>query len=378
MNKYIENGALLTTWYQIRENATTVDRGLKDIEKLFGHKSPLRFNKIINFPIYGFDQATPSNNDEVGIEDITVEGDCVILPSTITPNPNDFFMINHLKMRGIFQVIDVQHDSMKVEGYYRIRYRLHSTSEEAIANLDKQSVEIYHTDMNAVGSNINPIIKADDFVLRKQIEQMVSKMIQSYKALFYNERHNCFLLYDDTIRLNIFDMCGNEFMAKHSIMNSPNSSKVVMLHEKLRDDNLPIYYNNSIYNWLELGAPKHMLQKFSYNMVESEYYPDSSFARWGDNDILIMQPLTPDHALKLNKTYSYFDEIQLEAFDGNILPSSEYEKLIYKFINNMNSLSIHDISLFTSSALLASIRHRDVFFYTPILIYIIRKILRMN
>ena len=46
VNKYIDNGSILSTYYSQRENSITVDRGLQDIDQLFGEKSPLRYNKI--------------------------------------------------------------------------------------------------------------------------------------------------------------------------------------------------------------------------------------------------------------------------------------------------------------------------------------------
>jgi len=378
-NRFVEAGAILTTYYNIKENATTVDRGIRDIEQLFGFKSPLRFNKIENFPLYGFGQANPTNTDELGIEDINVEGECQILPSTIVPNPNDFFRLNHLKMNAIFQVVDVQYDSMKIEGYYKIRYRLHSTSIEILENLDKQSVETYHTDLDSVGSNINPIIQADDFIRRSQIQQMVNQMIRSYRSMFYNDRHNCFLFHNQDHGARWFDLCGNEFMAKHSIMNSENTSNVIILHDKIRDSRKELYYNNSVYNWIELGAPKRMLQKFHFSMMYSEDYPDSSFYRWSDGDIQIIQPLALNQVGMNNRELSYFDDTQFRAFeDGGLLPTSEFEKLIWKFINNGHSLSINDVSLYTADSLISSYRNIDVFLYTPLVIYIIRKILRMN
>jgi hypothetical protein len=376
-NKYIENGALLTTFFNIRDNATTVDRGLRDIDKIFGLKSPLRFNKILNFPVYGFGQANPNNTDEAGIEDINIEGECIIQPSTIVPSPNDFFIINHLKMRGIFQVTDVQYDSMKQEGYYKIKYRLHSTSFEILQNLEKQTVETYHCDLNAIGSNISPIMKKDDFVKKGQIEQMVNQMISSYRSMFYNERHNCFLFYNQETGTRWFDMCGNEFMAKHSIMNS-DSNKVIILHEKIIDRQFALFYNNSIYNWIEIDCPIRFLRKFNFILTDAEGYPDSSFARWSEGDIEVIQPLAL-HQSKINyQKLGFFDANQIKGFEGSDEPNSEYEKLIYKFINNSQSISIDDISLYTADALLSSVKHLDIYLYTPMIIYIIRKILSMN
>jgi len=378
-NRYVEGGAMLTTYYNIKENATTVDRGIRDIEQLFGHKSPLRFNKIENFPVYGFGQANPANSDETGIEDINLEGECIILPSTIVPNPNDFFIINHLKMKGVFQIVEVTYDSMKVEGYYKIRYRLHSTSEETLNNLEKQTIENYHTDLDAIGTEINPIIRKDNFIKRSQIHQMVNQMVESYKSLFYNERHNCFLFNYQEAGTRWFDICGNEFIAKHSLMNILNSSKVIILHDKMRDSQLPFYYNNSIYNWIELGVPDRFLQKFHFTLSWSEGYRDSSFARWSDHDVQIIHPI-PLYQVGLHHTdFSYFDDTQINAFMDNTLePTSEFEKLIWRYIHNSQSLSIDDISLYTADTLLSSIKHIDVFFYTPLVLFIIRQILRMN
>lgn len=379
VNKYIEGGAILTTYIHQDANSTTVDRGTQDIDQLFGNKSPLRFNEIKNFPLYGFGQTNPDNTDENQIEDFNVEGDCIILPSTITPNVYDFFMINHLKMKALFQVTSVNFDSMKVEGYYKIHYRLYSTEIETIDNMYKQVIGYYSMDLNAVGSITNPVIQDDEFIHRRQVQQMVNKMIESYKALYYNAKHNCFLYHHPQLGLDFFDMCGNEFIAKHGLMNPENSGKVIVLHNKINDIQFPLFYNNSIYNWLEVGAPERLLQKFHYMLNYAEGYPYSSFVQWGDDDVQIMQPLAL-HQVGINSSdYSFFDETQLNSFlDKNNEPKNEIDKLIWKYIHNGTSINSLDISLNLSDALLSSIRHMDTFLYTPILIFIIREILIMN
>jgi len=380
MNKYVGTGAVLTTYFSQKESATTVDRGLQTIDQLFGNRSPLRFNQINDFPLHEFGQVNPENTDEQQIEDINAEGDATILPATIVPKQNDFFIVNHLKMNAIFQVTSVSYDSMKKEGFYKIHYRLHSTSDETIQNLHKQVVAVYHTELNAVGSDVNPIIREEDFVKISQVNQMVNQMITSYRALYYNERHNCFLYHDPETGEDIFDMCGNQFMSVYSLMNLHNSTKVIVLTDKLRDSQMLYYYNNSVYTWLELGAPPKMLQKFHYQLIDAEGYPGSSFYLWNDLNVRIIQPLATHQVGINNQEHSFFDEAQFNAFlSDNPGPiSSEYDKLIWKFIHNKEDMSIKDVSLNTADALISAVRHIDTFLYTPIVIYIIRKILRMN
>ena len=173
LNKYVENGATLVTLYNQDENSSTVDRGLRDIDELFGNRSPLRYKEIKNFPIYGFNQANPENTDEQQVEDINIEGDCIILPSTIVPKQYDCFVVNHLKMVQLFEITSVTYDSMKVDGYYKIHYRLHSTSKETVEKVKKLVVQdgVYYTDLNAIGSNVNPIIREDDFIIQSVVLQ---------------------------------------------------------------------------------------------------------------------------------------------------------------------------------------------------------------
>lgn len=376
VNRYTENGMLLTTYFSINEDKSTVDRGTQDIEELFGNRSPIRFNRIFNLPINNFNGLNTENSEENNIDDFNVNGDFTVIPGLMIPKQNDIFFINHLKMTAVFIVTGVSYDSMKIDGNYKVTYRLHSTSDNVVEDIKRRVVRDYYVDLNAIGTDVNPVIEKDNYILKGQIEKMVIKMIESYKALFYNKRHNCFLYYDQQTGDTIFDMCGNEFMAKHGIMNYLNCSDVICLHEKIRDPQKPIYYMNSVYNWIEMDAPLRMLQKFPYMLSYTEGYPDSSFALWGEGDIKVIHPLS---LLQngINIRDSFFDDVQLNAFnDSNMEPdASEYDKLIWKFIHRSESLTIYDVSLYTGDAIISAIKHRDVYLYTPIIIYIIKKIL---
>ena len=378
LNRYTENGALFVTYYSQDENSSTVDRGLQDIETLFGKRAPLRYNKIEHFPVYGFGRTDPENTDEQQIEDINVNGDCIILPSTIVPKPVDFFIIEHLKMNAIFEVVEVIYDSMKSDGSYKIRYRLHSTSHETIQKINQQVVGEYVTQLDSIGTSTNPIISKENAATKSQIIKMVNKMISSYRAMFYDERHNCFLYREEESGLDWFDMCGNEFMMKYSLMNYENSSKVIVLSHKIEDKQFTRRYHNSIYSWIELGAPLRFLRKFEFVLDEASTYPYSSFAQWGDVDIQIIQPLSTQENGIITNAHYFFDDVQFNAFlDPNIEPYNEYEKLIWKFIHRTD-LTMKDISLYTADALITSVKHIDLFLYTPIIIYIIRHILEMD
>ena len=378
--RYVEGGGIFSTYFNLDKNCTTVDRGTQDADMLFGKKSPLRWNQINDLPLYQFPQTNPENTDENQIEDINVTGECQIIPGTIVPTQNDFFIINHVKMTHIFAVTEVHYDSMKPDGYYKISYRLYDTNPETIEKIKAQCIQTYHTEMRDIGTSTNPIVKEEDYLLKRRIEKMTYKMIDAYHGLYYNDRHNCYLYRDHQSGVDWFDFCGNEFMAKYALANRPNASRVIVLGNKLQDTRFPMYNNDSIYNWLEMGCPIRMLQKFHFRLVDATAYPTSSFALWADREVNVMIPISTKDTAINNQEYSYFDGDQLGSFmDPNKPPlGSEYEKLIWNYIHKGNQISLKDVSLYTADALLGATKNLDTFLYTPICVYIIRQILAMN
>ena len=376
-NKYVENGAILTTYYHIHDTAVTVDRGLKDIAQLFGKDSPLRFNRIENFPLYGFGQANPNNTDETQVEDINVEGECLILPSTIVPSQYDIFVINHLRMRGFFQVTEVTFDSMKTEGYYKIKYRLQSTSEEQFGYLENQTIGEFRCQLDAIGTDLNPIIRKDDAVRRDQLKQIVNNMIGDYRAMFYNERHNCFMLSTRNF-WRWFDLCGNEFMAKHSLMNPENATNVIMLHHKLNDRSFAMRYQQSLYRWIEDGAPRGNLNKFPFTTIPGTNYTESSFAKWSESDIQVIVP--EPHAVhdEHHERQSIFSHTQTQFFlENGTFGSNDYDNLIKLYCNGQLD-NIQQVPLTIGNMAAAGITDRQIYFLTPVIIYIIRHVLKFN
>lgn len=375
LNRYIEKGAVLVRYFSQDANSSTVDRGIQDIEHLFGTDAALRYNLISDFPLYGFGGTNSEDDSNENYEDFNVEGDAIILPSTIIPKPYDFFVIQSLRQIGIFRVASISADSMRVEGFYKIHYKLQSTSREVLQKLESQVINRYNTDLMAMGTNVNPIVSEKDSVYKTKVERMVAEMIDAYKATFYNSRHNCFLYFDPVRRMNVFDLCGNEFMAKHSLMNTPNSTSVVCLHDKLYDTGMNRKYMNSVYHWIEIDAPIHMLQKFDYSLISSNGYPFSSFTQWRE-ETLVINPLNPGDVNSSIQTESFFPKEIYNSLASNLVPTNPYEKLLWKYVHH-DIINLTDAELNTAEALLTGSTHRDMWLYTPIIIFILRKILSL-
>ena len=105
LSRFIDKSPTFTTYFHIADDATTTDAGFNDVDDYVGSRSPIRYRRIENFPLYGLDQILLQIEDTEQGLDRNYEGEATLINSTITPSQNDFFMIPSLHDFFIFKVI---------------------------------------------------------------------------------------------------------------------------------------------------------------------------------------------------------------------------------------------------------------------------------
>jgi hypothetical protein len=224
-------------------------------------------------------------------------------------------------------------------------------------------------------------------------------MVDNYVSRFYDKRHNC-LIYRGNGEA-IFDPCGNMFMAKHGLLINDNAyGNLVLNEDKLRLHDIRNLYEKSPFKWIERDAPIRYLDTFKYHMMDSYNFVNSSFPQYGDNNIQVMIPNDPwcDSPI-CDKFFS--DDIMKILADGECKCTQQcackccdrrhcccchykyerftYVQLLHDFIHGRLK-SIKDLSLYTGDQLfdngIASLK--EIYLYTPIIIYIIKRVLLMK
>ena len=400
INKYTGSGRTLVTYYNIDEANTSDSLGMNDAYQILGNDSPLRYRKIDNMVLIGFSPLSPENGNvqSTNIRDYNLNGEAFIIPGTIMPKENDFFIVNHIRMTHIIRVTEVTQDGLNTDGSYRITYSLYSTEPKDLASLNRQVVHDYKMDLQTIGGeDLTPVIGKEDYELRHRLIQMIDDMVENYKANFYDSKNNCFLLHLNGRTL--FDMCGNAFMAKHGVVIRDNGHRNVVLTEnKLRDRELDFHYQRSPYKWIERDAPLRYLSTFKYRTVKAENYPDSSFANYGDDvDVMIYgDEWCENPGEDLYFPMPVYDILASEAdlrdchtcdcccckcrescIRAYKLSRHDYISLIHDFIHG-KLRSIQDLSLYTGDQLFDNSMSQQVFLWTPIIIYIIKQILKIK
>ena len=97
--------ASVCTYYNLNTTMTTLDEATRSNYAELTINSPLRFNKVTGFYLYGISKIEPSLDiTEYGLEGDNVSGEAIVLPNTVVPYPGDRFTINQLGDKYIFMV----------------------------------------------------------------------------------------------------------------------------------------------------------------------------------------------------------------------------------------------------------------------------------
>ena len=116
ITKYTDAGRTIVTWWNINDDQTTTSLGTATHYQILGTDSPLRYNQIEKFPILGMSPLNPeeSQASQTNVRNYNLSGELFIIPGTIQPKENDFFIINHLNMNHIFRITQVTQDGLNV------------------------------------------------------------------------------------------------------------------------------------------------------------------------------------------------------------------------------------------------------------------------
>lgn len=369
ISRFLDRSPTFVTYFHINTNETTVDGGFRDIEDIIGNKSPIRFQKIENFPLYGLEQVQLSIQDSEEGLNTDYSSECVILPNTIKPLPNDFFMINHVRGSFLFRVVEIQYDNIRPDNYYKLVFKFEYLDDSKVKELDDQVEEKFSCILQNIGSEDTCIIKEEYLDQLHLLDNLYNDIVNTYKIIFYDERYNCFLG-ESSDGYKLYDPLQSIFFNKHNLLNKKENYKTSIASEMFPDNKRKIKYEKSIYRFFERRDVK-LTTQFKYHLIPGMSKKESEFARWYDKSVMILDvPIGNDNSA----TLSYLPLEIATSFKFNGPTETKYVELMQKFIRREN-LTIYDIPLDLNEELLRLNANEEVFYFTPIFMYIIQTII---
>ena len=195
-------------------------------------------------------------------------------------------------------------------------------------------------------------------------------MVDTYKSIFYSPRYNCFLG-ETAVGMKIYDPLQSVFMNKHGLLTRATDLSAIMLTEMFADRKRQIKYERSIYRFFE-RRDLSIISNFKYYLYQGMDRKDSAFYMWQDESVMYVE--VPEKAIFDKNAPNELLPIELvNSFKMNAPTVSPYVDLMQKFIRK-DPLTIYDIPLNLNEELLKLDANEEVYFYTPILLYIIKSV----
>lgn len=277
---YFNNSkATIVEYYNINIEQSTLDDSTKLAYSRFGTESPLRFNLIHDFFLYGIDKIQLElENEENGLSSSEITGEALILPNTIKPYPGDFFTITHLDSKVLFEVSSVNKDTLEDgANFWRINYRISRfLDKEAEKKLDDSTITEFEFDVTTVGTGYKSVVKKVDADIVQLLEEVNSTLRTYFKDLFYSEKVQTFIYpYDSVQHSYIYDSMLIEFIIRNNIMKADGNKYMYIEHKLPIPATFSVDYAQTIFRALET---KDLENLRSYKYIGIGKYIDNSMS----------------------------------------------------------------------------------------------------
>lgn len=356
--------ATIVTYYNINKTKSTLDESLKIEYSRLGDGSPLRFNRINNFFIYGLERiSTQLENGDFGIVASEIEGEAIILPNTIEPLPNDYFTINYLDDTLLFKVTGVTFDTIENDAnFWKISYKLDRMEDNDI--LDQLSDD-FEMIVNNVGTQFKSIIRKTDYDFIDKLEIIIDRIKEYYNSLFYNERVQTYT-FTNAGKL-FYDPYMIEFLIRNNILDNDGRKYIHISHQTFLSNRFDMEYDKTFFRFIEMPdvnskKPRYTSQATFIDQLMSifsdraEEYFEIKYI--DDNSIINLNEYIIE-----NFKHSLLDNIFNDTrYDGNdyrniIIDYFYNKKLSGNAIDSLNDIEFDDTM--------------ELFYNIPILIYVL-------
>lgn len=251
----------LVTYYPINMERSTLDEAARIPYADVGEHSPIRYDRIKNFVIYGLDRIQLSlENGEFGLESGPIEGDAIILPGSVEPSPGDYFEINlATDSTWLFRVNSVDRDTLdNGSNIWKISYKLEHDTNDNLLPLVIQDYSFIPTN---VGTRYNSVVRSDKYDLVYAVDKICSTLKSYFIGLFYKPQVQTFIFvnYGEDY---FYDPYMIEFLIRNHIIDgaSDDAAEYIYVDHKIAPiKTFALDYNRTFFKSIEDRDSSHLM-----------------------------------------------------------------------------------------------------------------------
>ena len=191
-SKWLQGSPTFVTYYSINLEQSTQDQGLNNVMEVVGGESPVKYNKIEDFPIYlDADMNFNTNLEEDAGFDSESEGTAIILPGTIVPQNDDLIVFEILEHKHVYRISNVEYSNTSIRKFYKITFFI---SPFDVETLDTRQVkDEYSVIYNNIGTEADPVIPKKEFTFLDDIDKVLDYLSERYIRFYYDKKINAFI-----------------------------------------------------------------------------------------------------------------------------------------------------------------------------------------
>ena len=344
--------ASIVTYYNLNTTMTTLDEATRDNYGELTANSPLKFNKVTGFYLYGISKIEPSLEiNEYGLEGDSVDGEAIILPNTVVPYPGDVFSLNQLGDNYLFRVTHVNPNTLETGSVmYKINYVL--CASDGLQTAEDKVVKSYKFIHTNIGTNYACLIEDETYSELSEID-VISKMLKDYYIqLFYDSRVQTMCYYRDVLGAKVHDPYLLEFLIRNDIL-SGSTDYIYLDHQIFLPNTFGVDYDRTIFSTIDHNDLTRHIGLFSGNILlvtqklsllyaypQDYYYME--YVRTNNRFYIINIFDDPDFGNKIKnntKTGNVMKDILIGYFNNESISSEQLENL--KHIDYMNNVELY-------------------------------------
>ena len=280
--KWNDKSGTAVTYFNQNKEASTLDEASKLYYADIGIDSPIKYNMIEDFIIYGIEQiAISMENGDYGPEASEISGEAIVLPNTIIPYVGDYFHVCYTKEKLLFRVIDVTPDTLENgSNIYKLQYKLDSSKLDTI--MEPENIEDkYNMIVNNLGTGFNPVIRHESYNMIKALDKVLLDLRTYYKSVFYKERVQTFVFLHN--RQRFYDPFMIEFLRENNLL-AGDESYIYLTQQIKLSPMFPMQYSKSFFKCLE-----------DKDLERIRFYEHSAIAEYISDPLSIFQTRLEDY-----------------------------------------------------------------------------------
>lgn len=270
---YSDKKGSLCQYYNTNTTKTTLDEASRLNYSNIGKNSPIRFNLIHDFILYGIQKMDIDLDiTEVGLESNAISGDAIVLPNTIVPYPGDYFSLNQIDAGYLFRVTKVDKNTLDTGAIlYKIAYTLAYTDKPTINSINTQVVDHFNFILGNVGTNLNCIVQSDNYNTISNLEKSITALKDYFIMLFYDTKVQTFTYRRPHNGPKAYDSYLIEFIIRNKIL-SGSTKYINVQHQMFLPTTFGVEYDKTIFKSIEEKSLDRPFNRFIGNLMLIDQY----------------------------------------------------------------------------------------------------------